>query len=79
VNGWSVFSGGRAGPYRSGLGCYVTRAIPNDASTLSKIQFSCDNSLDLFPEQRQRYLGPKQLRKSVTFRGGNFPVNKEEQ
>lgn len=74
VNGWSIFSGGRAGPYRSGLGCYVSQSIPSGASQLSRLHFPCDDvSLDLFPTQRVRYIGPKRIRKVITFRGGAFP------
>lgn len=74
VNGWSVFSGGRAGPYRSCLGCYVTCSIPSEATKLSALHFDpADVTLDLFPESRSRYIGPEKVRKRLTFRGGDFP------
>jgi hypothetical protein len=74
VNGWSIFSGDRAGPNRSGLGCYLTKVIPPGASQLSRLHFSrVDSSLDLFPDQRLPYLrmGQNQIRKQVSFRGGD--------
>jgi hypothetical protein len=74
VNGWSVFSGGPAGSYRSAVGCYVTRSIPLGATTLSSIHFDPTMvTLDLFSEMRSRYIGTEKIRKSVSFRGGNFP------
>jgi hypothetical protein len=69
VNGWSIFSDPAAGGLRCAIGVYVTRMVPGNATPGSRLIFSGDPlTLDLFPENRERYMrgNREMIRKTVS-------------
>ena len=68
ILGWSIFSGDKAGPLRTCIGTYEISRKPSMATMATSLEFSHPVSLDLFPEDRQGYIGETKNLKTVSFR-----------